>query len=126
MKSLKGKTPFEAWFGRKLGVKHLKAFGCVAYAKQIGPGVSKLTDGAVAGVFLGYEPGTKGYRVYDPLKDKLMVTRDVVFDEAKQWNWEGRDSRTSGGTIDGVPKTPDMFQTLGGYCSSSDNSPGWD
>ena len=30
-------------------------------------------DGQIsAGVFYGYEPGTKGYRVYDPAKDKVM------------------------------------------------------
>lgn len=37
-------------------------------------------DRLVLGAFLGYEPGTKGYRVYD-LVNKLMVTRDVVFGE---------------------------------------------
>jgi len=107
-KSLNGKTPYEAWFGRKPGVKHLKTFGCVAYAKTVGPGVSKLTDRAVSGVFLGYEPGTKGYRIYDPVKDKLLVTRDVVFDEKKQWNWEGKDSRVIGGAT--ATEAPDIFQ----------------
>ena len=37
--------------------------------------------------FFGYEPGTKGYRVYDPVNNKLMVTRDVIFDEKRGWNW---------------------------------------
>ena len=31
-KALKGKTPFEAWYGMKLSVEHLKIFGCVCYA----------------------------------------------------------------------------------------------
>jgi hypothetical protein len=55
----------------------------------LGPGLSKLTDRVVLGVFLGYELRTKGYRIYDPMKNKLMITRDVVFDEQKPWNWEG-------------------------------------
>jgi len=38
----------------------------------------------------GYEPGTKGYRIYDPVKNKVMVTHDVIFDEEKPWNWEGK------------------------------------
>jgi hypothetical protein len=29
------------------------------------------------------------------VKDKLMVSRDVVFDETKPWNWGGRDSKAS-------------------------------
>jgi hypothetical protein len=37
-KSMNGKTPFEAWFGKKLGVKHLCTFGYVAYAKRVGLG----------------------------------------------------------------------------------------
>jgi len=56
-KSLNGKTPYEAWYGRKPGVRHLRTFGCVAYAKRVGPGVNKLADRSIPGVFLGYEPG---------------------------------------------------------------------
>jgi hypothetical protein len=29
----------------------------------------------------------KGYRVYDPINDKLIVTRDVIFYEKRGWNW---------------------------------------
>jgi hypothetical protein len=87
----------------------MRTFGCVAYAKHVGPGVNKLTDRAMVGVFLGYEPGTKGYRVYDPVKNKLMVTRDVVFDEARQWNWEGN-SATTESAESVMPGIPDVFQ----------------
>ena len=33
-------------------------------------------------VFLGYEDGTKAYWLYDPARGKVVVSRDVVFDEA--------------------------------------------
>jgi hypothetical protein len=92
-KSLNEMTPFEAWFGRKPSVKHLRTFGCKAYVKKVGPGISKLSDRSVPCVFLGYEPGTKGYRVYDPMNDKLMISRDVIFDEKVAWNWEGKTNR---------------------------------
>jgi hypothetical protein len=62
-------------------VKHLRAFGCCAFAKRVEPGVTKLADRSIPGVFLGYKMETKGYRVYDPANNKVMVTRDVVFDE---------------------------------------------
>ena len=38
-------------------------------------------------VFVGYEQGSKAYRVYDPVTGKLHVSRDVVFDESRGWDW---------------------------------------
>jgi hypothetical protein len=32
-------------------------------------------------VFVGYEVGSKAYRMYDPSTKRLHVSRDVVFDE---------------------------------------------
>jgi hypothetical protein len=32
-------------------------------------------------VMLGYEPGGKDYRLYDPAKKRLHVSRDIIFDE---------------------------------------------
>jgi transposase InsO family protein len=36
MKSLAGRTPYEAWHGRKPMVNHLHVFGCRAFMKQLG------------------------------------------------------------------------------------------
>jgi len=82
-KSLNERTPYEAWFGKEPGVRHLHTFGCVAYTKCVGLGVTKLSDRSVPGVFLSYESGSKAYHVFDPVNNKLMVTRDVIFDEKK-------------------------------------------
>ena len=38
-------------------------------------------------VFLGYTEGTKAYRLYDPRGDKVLVSRDIVFDEKAAWDW---------------------------------------
>jgi hypothetical protein len=84
---LDGKTPYEAWYGSKPGVKHLRVFGCKTHVKLNGPGVKKLSDRSVQMVFLGYEEGTKGYRVYDPVQKKLHANRDVVFEEEQSWDW---------------------------------------
>jgi hypothetical protein len=46
----------------------------------------------------------KGYMVYDPVKDKLLVNRDVIFNEKKAWNWEGSDSRHNSEAM-----IPDIF-----------------
>jgi len=61
--------------------------GCRVFAKHIMPGINKLADQSMSGVFLGYESRTEGYRAYDPINNKLNVTRDVIFDEKQGWNW---------------------------------------
>ena len=37
-------------------------------------------------VFLGYTKGTKAYQLYDPRRDKVLVSRDVVFNEKAAWD----------------------------------------
>jgi hypothetical protein len=39
-------------------------------------------------IFIGYEPGSKAYRVYGPTTRRVHVSRDVVFDEAACWDWD--------------------------------------
>jgi hypothetical protein len=46
-------------------------------------------------VLVGYETGTKGYRVYDPVSKQLQVSRDVVFEEHRGWNWDEKDQGRS-------------------------------
>ena len=69
----------------------MRTFGCIAHVKVTRPHTAKLDDRSMKMVFLGYEPGSKGYRVYDPVSGRLHVSRDVVFDETKGWNWEAPD-----------------------------------
>jgi hypothetical protein len=38
-------------------------------------------------VFIGYESGSKAYRMYNPEDRKLVVARDVVFEEGRPWDW---------------------------------------
>jgi hypothetical protein len=51
------------------------------------PHLTKLEDRGRRMVFIGYEQGTKGYRMYDLVEKKVHINRDVVFDEAAQWKW---------------------------------------
>ena len=80
-------TPFEAWSGWKPKVTHFKIFGCIAYAYVPSQKRGKLDDNSVKCIFVGYSVETKGYRLYNPLTKKLIISRDVVFDEKSAWNW---------------------------------------
>jgi hypothetical protein len=87
-RSVDGMTPHEAWYGRKPDVRFLRIFGCVGHVKVAGPHLRKLDDRSTPMVFIGYEIGSKAYRMYDPATKRLHVSRDVVFDEEARWNWE--------------------------------------
>ncbi|EEC81933.1 hypothetical protein OsI_25798 [Oryza sativa Indica Group] len=87
-KSIDGKTPYELWNRVTPAVHHLRTFGCVAHVKVTAP-TKKLDDRSRPMIFVGYEPGSKAYRVYDPATRRVHVSRDVVFDEEAQWNWDG-------------------------------------
>lgn len=96
-KSLKGTTPFEAWHGRKPDVSFLRTFGCVGHVKETKSGLKKLDDRSKPMVFLGYEQGSKAYRLYNPQARWVVVSRDVVFDEAASWDWESSGGEVVGG-----------------------------
>jgi hypothetical protein len=46
-----------------------------------------MSDRSDQMVFIGYEKGSKAYRMYDPRSRKLVVSRDVVFEEDRPWDW---------------------------------------
>ena len=82
-RALKDKiTPFEKWYGRKPDLSHLRVFGCMAYAYI--PDVNrkgKLSKKAEKLRFIGYSLQTKGYRLIHDGTAKIVVRRDVVFNE---------------------------------------------
>jgi transposase InsO family protein len=84
--SVMEKTPFEAFTGRKPGVKHLKVFGCLCYTHIPSSLRQKWDSKAGKGVFVGYDSCEKGYRVYDLKSEKIVLSRSVIFSEDKSWN----------------------------------------
>jgi histone deacetylase 1/2 len=86
-KSIAGKTPYELWTGSTPGVQHLRTFGCVAHVKVTTPHLKKLDDRSRRAIFVGYEPGSMAYRAYDPEAGRVVISRDIVFDEMVQWDW---------------------------------------
>ncbi|KAA3482128.1 Integrase, catalytic core [Gossypium australe] len=87
-KALARKTPFEAWFGFKPSLAHLKVFSCLCYAQVPSVKRDKLSKRAQPGVLVGYKSIKKGYRILDPSIKKIQVSRDVIFNEKACWNWE--------------------------------------
>lgn len=48
----------------------------------------KLDHKSEVDIFLGYSNNSKGYRVYNLETKRILVSRDVKFDEVSKWNWE--------------------------------------
>lgn len=84
---LVSKSPYEAFKNKRPNVEHIRVFWCVGCAKVDSPHLKKLDNRSRALVHLGTEPGSKAYRLYDPTTRKVSVSRDVIFDENKMWNW---------------------------------------
>jgi len=103
--ALNGVTPYQAWYGRKPSVHFLKVFGCIAYIRRLRPHLSKLDDRGHKVVFLGYEDGSKAYRFFDPVTERVHVSRDAVFDENARWDWANVVSST-----DTAPFTIEEFE----------------
>ena len=66
-RSLDGKTPHEAWYNKKPAVHHLRVFGCITYMKVVRPHLAMLDPRRLKVIFIGYKPGSKAYRLYDPM-----------------------------------------------------------
>ena len=81
IKVLDDMTPFEAWMKEKPRVEHLRIFGCDAYAHVAKDERQKLESKSRKCIFLGYGEATKGYRLYDLCRSKVVYSRDVQFNE---------------------------------------------
>jgi hypothetical protein len=76
------KTPFEMVNKSKPSVKHMRVFGCLAYVLTPKEKRLKWDPKSRPGLFMGYEESSKAYRVFDIEGDKVVISRDVNFDEA--------------------------------------------
>ena len=82
-KAIQGITPYEAWTGDKPCVDGLRIFGCQTFVHIPKDERKKLESKSRKCVLLGYGRATKGFRLYDPLKKKVFVSRDVIFNEKR-------------------------------------------
>ena len=73
----------EKFIGTRSNIYYLKVFGCLAYVHDPKESRKKLNSQTKHCLFLDYNDESKAYRLYDPCKHKVVLSRDVVFDETK-------------------------------------------
>ncbi|GJR16118.1 retrovirus-related pol polyprotein from transposon TNT 1-94 [Tanacetum coccineum] len=85
--SLEESTPEEIWSNRKPSVSYFRIFRCVAHVHVPKEKRRKLDDKSIKCVLFGVSEETKAYRLYNPVKNKIIISKDVVFEEETAWNW---------------------------------------
>ena len=78
-----GKTPWETFYGKKPDLSMLRVWGCVAYVhiqrdKRVGGSLGSHMEKCI---FIGYPPDYKGWKFYNPVTKKSVVSERAQFDE---------------------------------------------
>lgn len=73
------KTPYEVWYNRKPDIDNLRVFGAFAHTHVPKQCRGKLDPRSEKNYMVGY--ASNGYRIWDPRRRKVFVSRDVIFDE---------------------------------------------
>lgn len=74
-------TPYELWSGRRPDVSNLRIFGSPVMVHVPKERRLKWDKKSIKCVLVGYDEFTKGYRVFDPVKNKITTSRDVTIME---------------------------------------------
>ena len=69
--SLKGKMTEEVWTGNPIDLSNLMIIGSPSYAHISSEDRSKLDPKSRRCIFIGYNKGVKGYKLWDPTKKKV-------------------------------------------------------
>ena len=79
-----GGTTFEQFYsGKTPKFRHLQVFGYLAYVHIPKDNRTKLDSKTFNCFFLGYDTESKVYRLYDPNKKKIILSKDVTCDKNK-------------------------------------------
>nr|GEZ10725.1 retrovirus-related Pol polyprotein from transposon TNT 1-94 [Tanacetum cinerariifolium] len=75
------KTPYELVHNKKPDLTFFRVFGALCYPTNDNEDLGKLQPTADTGIFVGYAPSKKGYRIYNKRTRRIMETNHVQFDE---------------------------------------------
>ena len=80
--AVEGKTPYQAYYGKKPIISYLRIFGSNAYVYVHKDTCTKLDSHSRKGISIGYSKESKVYKVYDLVKKQVLICRDVPFGES--------------------------------------------
>nr|GEZ78533.1 integrase, catalytic region, zinc finger, CCHC-type, peptidase aspartic, catalytic [Tanacetum cinerariifolium] len=74
-------TPYELVHNKKPNLTFFRVFGTLCYPTNDSEDLGKLQPTTDTGIFIGYAPSRKGYRIYNKRTRRIMETIYVQFDE---------------------------------------------
>ncbi|CDF39664.1 unnamed protein product [Chondrus crispus] len=91
-------TPYHLWMKSVPNVGHLRVFGSKCWYTLPKHNIQKLDARAKEAMFLGYAENTKAYKLWDGDLHKVIVSRDVTFDESTGGKSDSDESSNSSPT----------------------------
>ncbi|GJV03863.1 retrovirus-related pol polyprotein from transposon TNT 1-94 [Tanacetum coccineum] len=76
-----GKTPYEILHDKPPDLSYLHVFGALCYPTNDCENLGKLQPKADIGIFIGFAPTKKAFRIYNRRTRRIIETIHVVFDE---------------------------------------------
>ncbi|GKD38552.1 retrovirus-related pol polyprotein from transposon TNT 1-94 [Tanacetum coccineum] len=76
-----GKTPYELLHDKPPDLSYLHVFGALCYPTNDSKNLGKLQPKADIGIFIGYAPTKKAFRIYNRRTRRIIETIHVDFDE---------------------------------------------
>ncbi|GFY70181.1 retrovirus-related Pol polyprotein from transposon TNT 1-94 [Trichonephila inaurata madagascariensis] len=82
--SVKDKSPYELWFSKEvISIDHLCVFGTKCFVHVLQQKRRTWDKKSVKGVFVGYSGEKDGYRIWIKDQNKVILNRDVIFQNEK-------------------------------------------
>jgi hypothetical protein len=91
--AVKNITPQEAWSKVRPSINHFRIFKCIAYAHVPNVKRTKLDDKSMKCVFIGVSEECKAYMLYNLITKKIIISKDVLFDEENIWDWSNTEQQ---------------------------------
>nr|GFA27336.1 hypothetical protein [Tanacetum cinerariifolium] len=86
------KTPYELLHSKIHDLSFFHVFGALCYPTNYSENLGKLQPKADIGIFIGYEPAKKAFRIYNRQTRRIVETIHVDFDELTTMAYEQRSS----------------------------------
>ncbi len=80
-------TPHHRWMKKSPDLSYFRIFGSKCWYVIPKHQVQKLDARSKAGIMMGYSSMSKGYKIWDIESSKLVISRDVTFDEVSTTSW---------------------------------------